>query len=132
MRHTMPRLFCTLFLAASLATAVQAQVTPNRGPTQPVPSTPTVKLTMEDQHVLKENLLKAPKSGSTSGATSESSNGQAELKRGNQVPASVQLRHFPDEIASKIPQIKSHEYFIADHAIVIVESQKRTIVEVVK
>jgi hypothetical protein len=121
-----------LFLAASLATAVQAQVAPNRGPTQPVPSTPTVKLTMEDQHVLKENLLKTPKSGATSGAASESSTDQAELERGKQVPASIQLRHFPDEIARKIPQIKSHEYFVADDTIVIVESQKRTIVEVVK
>jgi hypothetical protein len=119
----MPRVLCVLAVTAALASAAHAQSAPNQG--VPAATTPSVKLTMEAQHVLKENLLK--------NAGSEGSAGQAEqLERGKQVPASVQLKRFPDDIASKIPQIKSHEYFIADHSIVIVEPQKRTIVEVVK
>ena len=124
MRNTTLRLFCFLAVAAFLATAGHAQVSPDRGPTQPVPSTPTVKLTMEDQHVLKENLLK--------GARSDGSAGQAEIERGKKVPPTVRLHRFPDEVASRIPQIKSHEYFVTGQSIVIVEPQQRSIVEVVK
>jgi hypothetical protein len=107
-----------------LVPAGHAQVAPNRGPMQPVPSTPSIKLTMDDQHVLKENLLK--------NAQSEGSAGQAEIERGKEVPASIQLHRFPDDIAGKIPQIKAHQYFIADNSIVVVETTKRTIVEVIK
>jgi hypothetical protein len=121
MRHSTLRLLCSLAVAGLLTTAVHAQPVPN----QAVPAIRTVKLTMEDQHVLKENLLK----GAQSEGSAETS---ADLERGKKVPASVTLHHFPDDIASKIPQIKSHEYFIANHSIVIVEPQARSIVEIVK
>lgn len=84
---------------------------------------PTIKLTMEDQHILKENLLKDASDGSAGGAS---------LERGGKVPASVVLRRFPDEVVSRIAQIRSHEYFIADRSIVIVEPQQRTIADIVK
>lgn len=124
MQNTISRLLCCFAAVFLLATGVYAQSPTQPGPTQPVPTTPTVKLTMDDKHVLKENLLKD--------SQSVGSAGEMEFERGKKVPTSVQLRRFPDQIASKIPSIKSHEYFVADQAIVVVEPQQRTIVEVVK
>jgi hypothetical protein len=122
MRTMVSRFLLSLAAAALLATAVYAQVQAPQVPS--TPSTPTVNLTMEHKHVLKENLLKAGK------VKPEAM--QVDLETGKKVPASVQLHAFPDEISSKIPQIKAHEYFIADDAVVIVQAQQRTIVEVVK
>ena len=119
----MSRRLFSVATAALLATAAYAQ-SPGPGPTPSTPSTPTVKLTMDDQHVLKENILKSAKS--------DGSAGQGDLERGKKVPASVQLHRFPDEIGSKIPQIRSHAYFVTDNSIVIVDPQQRMIVEIVK
>ena len=119
MRNLILRLAFVLVAAVTLLSPLHAQ-----SPAPAPSATPTIKLTMEDQHVLKENLLKD--------AASDGSAGGATLERGSKVPASVQLRKFPEEIGSKIAQIKSHEYFIADRSIVIVEPQQRTIAEIVK
>jgi hypothetical protein len=119
MRNTTSHLLCSLAAAAWLATAAHAQA-----PTESEPSTPTIKLTMDDRHVLKENLLKSAKS--------EGSAEQTDIERGSRVPASIPLQRFPDDIGSKIPQVRSHVFFVAGQSIVIVEPQQRTIVEVVK
>ena len=121
MRNTLSRLLSILAVAGLLATAGQAQVAPNDGGPAPAPG---IKLTMQDQHVLKENLLK---SAATSGAAAE-----VKLEEGARVPPGVQLQQFPEEIATKIPAIKSHEYFVVNSSIAIVRPQERTIVAVVK
>lgn len=124
MSNTTSRLFCSLAAAVLLSTAAHAQVAPNKGQTQPVPTTPSINLSMDNRHVLKENLLKT--------TTVKPEAMEVDLEPGKKVPPMVKLHSFPREIARKIPQIKSHEFFISDDAIVVVQTQQRIIVEVVK
>jgi hypothetical protein len=105
-----------------LTTAAAAQA-PVPG-TPPAASTPGINLTMDDRHVLKEGLLKDTKV--------KPETAELELEVGRMVPPTVQLHPFPELVASKIPQLKAHRFFIAASALVVVEPTKRTIVEVVK
>jgi hypothetical protein len=117
--------FLLVFAVAAVpAAALQAQVSPNRGPTQQAPATKSLQLNMEDQHVLKEILLKETKV--------QPEGTQVALERGGKVPGEVKLHAFPDVIAKKIPKVKAHAYFIAGDTVVIVDPQQRTIAEVVK
>jgi hypothetical protein len=104
------------------APLAQAQTTP---PAQPAaPASPSLNLTMENQHILKEVLLKDNKIKHEAA--------QGEPKAGDTVPQSIELHDFPTEIAEKVPQIKSHRFYIAGDMVVIVRPQERKIVGVVK
>jgi hypothetical protein len=120
MRNMLLAVLFALFMPAN----AMAQGTPTpTSPQGPQTAAPTIRLNMEDQHVLKENLLKAK--GNVGSAPND-------LGPGKRLPESVQLRDFPADIASKIPQIKAHKYAIVGDAILIVEPQERKVVEVVK
>jgi hypothetical protein len=123
MRNLMSRIVCSLAVAATLATAAAGQAPPAPG-TPPAASTPSINLTMDDRHVLKEGLLKDTKV--------KPETAELELEVGRIVPPTVQLHPFPELVASKIPQLKAHRFFVAAAAIVVVEPTKRAIVEVVK
>jgi len=116
------RLLCCLALTLLCGPAGHAQTTP---PGQPsAPATPTLNLNMENEHTLKEILLKDAKIKHESG--------EQDLKAGDSVPQSVVLHDFPQEIAEKVPQIKSHRFFISDDRIIIVRPQERKVVGIVK
>jgi hypothetical protein len=118
------RLSLCLALALPLAPIAHAQTEPGRpAPTAPVPAS-ELKLNMESEHTLKEVLLKDRKI--------KHEPGQAEPKAGDIVPESVALHDFPEEIAAKVPQIKSHRFYIAGDMIVVVRPQERKVVGVVK
>lgn len=123
MRNTSMRTVCALAIGAVLATAAAAQ-SPPAPSTPPVAATPSIKLTMDDRHILKEGLLKDTKV--------KPETAEVDLEVGRTVPPTVQLHPFPEAVASKIPQLKAHRFFVAAAAIVVVEPTKRAIVEVVK
>jgi len=90
----MPRLLPTLaaaLICISSAASAQAPVTPPSSDT-----TPTVKLTAEQHHVIKEIVLKDMNVAKASGNTPSTV--------GATVPEDVQLHQFPPEIANRIPQ----------------------------
>src|SRR5690554_5468684 len=73
----------------------------------------TVKLNMDDQHVLKEftqDAPEVPKKGE-----------QAELAVGAKVPADIPLQQFPEEAVKKVPQVKAHQFFIQGKQLFIVD-----------
>jgi hypothetical protein len=109
-------------LALLCSPLAYAQTTPPGRPS--LPATPSLNLTMENEHTLKEILLKDSKIKHESD--------QAELKAGDKVPQSVELHDFPQEIAAKVPQIKAHRFFVAGETIVVVRPQERTVVGLVK
>ncbi len=86
-------------------------------------SSPTVNLTAEQRHVIRELVLKdlaVPKVTA-----------QVPLAIGAVVPKQVTLQSFPPEIGNKVPQIKSHEFFVKDDHVVIVSPKDHTIADVI-
>jgi hypothetical protein len=108
------------------ATKMQSQAAPATTPPERTrtPSDKGLSLTMEDQHVLKEILLKDTKIPHASL--------QQVPKAGDTVPASVKLQDFPDLIGSKVPKVKAHQFIIVGNSIVIVRPQGRRVADVVK
>jgi hypothetical protein len=103
-----------------LAATVHAQTptTPAEAPTAPVQ--PKINLTLEQRHVIKElikdlNIPSAPKN--------------TDIAVGATVPASVNLNPMPQLVAEKIPQIKTHLFFVEDGKVVIVDPKENKIVE---
>ena len=91
-----------------------------QAPGEPVTTQPKINLTLEQRFTIKElikdlNVPPAPANTETSvGAT---------------VPASVKLSPMPAEVAAKVPQVKSHVFFVADGKIVIVDPKENKIVD---
>ncbi len=84
---------------------------------------PTIKLTMEDQHVIKEFTLKATD-------VPRSSTGPVNLTVGTTLPAGIPLQPFPDEAVKKVPQLKGHQFFAQGDRIFVVDPT-RTIAEAI-
>lgn len=98
----------------SVAQAPQQQ--PDRPPSR-------INLTLEQRHVIKEvvkdmGVAKTP--ADTTGTTSSS------------VPSDAVLRPFPPEITDKVPQIKSHRFFLRGNQIVIVSPDSQEIAEIIE
>lgn len=79
---------------------------------------PTIKLTMDDQHIIKEFTLNATD-------VPRSSTGQVNLTVGTTLPASIPLQPFPDETAKKVPQLKGHQFFAQGDRIFVVDPMRR-------
>ena len=119
----------TLDMALSLTMAVAVAITvallvmgaPVRGQTPAVPSQPKVNLTLEQRHVIKEiikdlNISPVRNVETTVGAT---------------VPATINLTPMPRLVAEKVPQVKSHLFFIEDGKIIIVDPKENKIVDAI-
>jgi hypothetical protein len=88
-----------------------------------VANTPTVNLTAEQRHVIKE-LIKDMKV--------EKASGTMQLAVGGAVPASVQKHAFPQEVFQKVPQVRNHEFFLKDDRVVVVNPRDNTIADVIE
>src|SRR5438874_11188017 len=93
-------------------------------PSGPTPPARSVNLTVEQRHTIKE-VIKDMKVENT-GANVPTSIGDV-------VPASaVQLRPMPVEVASKVPQVRTHSYFVKDDHVVVVDPKDNRIADVVE
>ena len=111
-------------MAVALAVTVTVVGTPVHGQTPAaVPSQPKVNLTLEQRHVIKEiikdlNVAPPPQSLDTSiGAT---------------VPAMITLNPMPQVVSQKVPQVKSHLFFVKDGKVVIVDPKENKIVDAIE
>lgn len=117
----MPRPFPALaaaLICISSAASGQAPGTPPSADT-----TPTVNLTAEQHHVIKEIVLKDMNVAKASGNTPSTV--------GAAVPEDVQLHQFPPEIANRIPQVRSHVFFVKEDHVYIVSPKDKTIADVI-
>ena len=85
--------------------------------------TSKINLTVEQRHVIKEvvkdlAVAKAP--------------ADAQVTTGSAAPSDAVLRFFPPEITDKVPQIKSHKFFVKGDQIVIVSSDGNNVVEIIE
>jgi hypothetical protein len=109
-------------VALGPAAPVRAQVPSVPAQAPAVPVQPKINLTLEQRHVIKElikdmNIPSAPKS--------------TDIALGATVPATVNLNHMPQVVAEKIPQIKSHLFFVDDGKVVIVDPRENKIVDAI-
>ncbi len=89
------------------------------------PAPRTVNLTQEQRFIIKEIVLKDLKIAKA-GADAPETIGDA-------VPANIDLHPMPPELAAKVPQGKSHTFFVKpDNAIVLVSPSDRRVADVIR
>lgn len=84
---------------------------------------PTVKLTAEDGHTIKEIVLKemnAPKVAA------------GDYKIGDRAPAEAELQSFPPLVASKVSAVRAHRFFVSGQKVVIVDPKDNTIADIIE
>ena len=110
-----------LVVMLSLAVA-HAQIAPQEGPSQDVLA-PTAKLnlTLEQRHTIKE-LVKDMKA--------DAADVQAAI--GEPIPPGISPRPMPSDVSQKVPQVKSHRFFLTAQQIVIVDPKDNKVADVIK
>jgi hypothetical protein len=88
-----------------------------------LPSQSKISLTLEQRHVIKE-IVKDLKIQSAPANT--------DISVGAELPQSIKLESIPNEIAAKVPQIKSHQFLVKDNKVVLVEPKDHKVVEVIE
>ena len=78
---------------------------------------PSVALTIDDEHVIKEFIL----SDKSLPRVTES----MELTIRAQIPPSVALLQFPEVVTGKVPQLKAHQYFVHENRVIVVDATRR-------
>jgi hypothetical protein len=110
----------TLLIAlSSSGVGVHAQ------PTTPpaIAPSPRLTLTAEQEYIIREIILKdvnVPKEQSASETI------------GDSVPETVKLYPLPSEIVEKVPQARSHQFFVKTDAVILVSPSDRRIADVIK
>ena len=109
-----------LFALSSWTVQVQGQ-----SPTTPaIAPAPRINLTAEQEFIIREIVLKdlnVPKAKP-----------EAPETIGDAVPETIELHPIPPEVAAKVPQVKSHEFFVKDDKIILVSPSDRRIAEVIQ
>ena len=89
----------------------------------PPPSQSKINLTLEQRYTIKE-IIKDAKVDPAPAST--------DISLGATVPGGVHLNPMPDAIAQKVPQIKSHMFFVKDNKVVIVDPKDGKIVDAIE
>lgn len=105
----------TVIALLTIGPLLQGQA-PLDTPSPGTASTRSANLTVEQRHVIKEIVKDLA-------VTKAPANVQVEV--GGTVPDSVTLSPIPVEVSNKVPQIRTHMYFVKGDQIVIVNQDKR-------
>jgi hypothetical protein len=119
-RSTMAGIAVLALLAGGAAAQGQA---PGGAPQPPPVTQSKINLTLEQRHTIKE-IIKDAKVDEAPANTA--------ISVGAPVPASVHLNPMPAAVAEKVPQIKSHMFFIKDGKVVIVDPKDQTVVDAIE
>jgi hypothetical protein len=107
-----------LILFVSSAVIAQTQ------PTAPLPTLPRLKLTAQDEYVIRENLLtdtNLPKQGSATDTV------------GDVVPQNVKLNPLPPEVVQKVPKAQGYQFFVKDgDTVILVSPSDRRVADIIK
>jgi hypothetical protein len=89
-----------------------------------LPPSPTVKLTQEQRHTVKEIIIKEMKVAPQ----------EADVPKevGSVMPSGVPLQPIPVEVSAKIPQLKTHSFVVKDDTVIIVDPKDNKVAELVK
>jgi hypothetical protein len=119
----MRRIVMMVAFAAALTAYAPMTVAQSPDRTAPLAATPTVNLTVEQRHIIKE-LVKDMKV--------EKASGDMQVAIGGAVPASVKQHPFPSEVSQKVPQVRNHQFFLKDDRVVIVSPRDNVIADVIE
>ena len=106
--------------------AVAPAQAPSNSPV-PMPSE-TVNLTMEQRHIVKEIIIKDMKTPTTPAQAAA----KVTTKPGEVVPSGVALQPMPVEVSAKVPQVRTHSFFVEDDKVIIVDPKDNKIAIVVE
>jgi hypothetical protein len=128
MRRT---LLFSLSMAAALCCGLAAKPVesaaeqPSQPPAlqEPAHVSPRLNLSLEQRHTIKE-IVKDLKLGVSSAET--------QPKIGDPAPSNIDLQPMPAEIGQKVPQIKSHMFFLTADQFVIVDPKDKKVADVIK
>lgn len=98
--------------AYTMAPSVQAEVW-----SQLRDGMPTVNLSLDDRHIIKEFVLNDPE------VPKIEENFDQTI--GSALPPSIPLRPFPPEVRAKVPHVRAHEFFVQNEKIFIVDSARK-------
>jgi Protein of unknown function (DUF1236) len=111
----------TAALALMLSCAgAPAQVAPQQPQDMLVP-TSKLNLTLEQRHTIRE-FVKDMKA--------DAADAKAEV--GEPIPQGITPRPMPSEVGQKVPQVKSHRFFLTAQQIVIVDPKDNKVADVIK
>lgn len=125
----MRQAFCASALALALMFAPALVPIPQSVAQAPAPApdqemrTSKINLTVEQRHVIKEVVKDLPV---------QKAPDNAQVTTGSAAPSEAVLRFFPPEITAKVPQIKSHKFFVKGSQIVIVSPDSNDVVEIIE
>lgn len=112
----------TMMAAVAAAMTAYAPMTGAQAPPPGAPAaTPTVNLTVEQRHVIKEIVKDLKLDRAT---------GEMDIRVGGPVPADVKPHAFPSEVFQKVPQVRNHTFFLKDNRVVVVNPRDNTIADV--
>src|SRR5215210_7055995 len=112
-----------LIATAAVSLAILGSAVEGQAPTeQPAAATRSINLTVENRHVIKEIVKDLHV---------QSAPGDVTLTVGATVPQSL-VHPLPEQVAAKVPQVKSHVFFVKNDKIVLVDPKENKIVEVIE
>ena len=116
----------TLTVTAVAAVLLFASEVQGQSSTEPAiaPAPRTVNLTAEKRFILKEIVYKDLNVPRAQAGAPESI--------GDPVPPNVELHDMTAELAQKIPEAKSHKFYVTADAIVLVSPSDRRVADVIK
>jgi hypothetical protein len=91
---------------------------------KPVVAPRTINLTAEQSFIIKEIVLKDLNVPKAPAGASETI--------GDSVPSGVELHDMTPMLAEKVPQSKSHKFYLTAHAIVLATPSDRKVADVIK
>jgi hypothetical protein len=112
--------------ALAFCPPVWSQAT-HQGTDEPViaPAPRTINLTQEQRFIIKEIVLKD--------LNVQKARADAPETIGDAVPENIDLHAMPPEVAAKVPQGRSHSFFVKDdNAIVLVSPNDRRVADVIR
>jgi hypothetical protein len=88
------------------------------------PAPRTINLTAEQRFIIKEIVYKDMDVPKVQAGAPESI--------GDPVPLDIELHDMTPELATKVPQAKSHKFYVTEDAIVLVSPSDRRVADVIK
>lgn len=105
-----------------VGSAARAQIAPQQTPSPDVLApAPKLNLTLEQRHTIKE-FIKDMKA--------DAADVQAAI--GEPVPPGINPRPMPSDVGQKVPQVKTHRFFLTAQQIVIVDPKDNKVADVIK